>query len=150
MKAYLMIEGPAYRTLMTHLLPPDSHQEQAAFLFAHTQREVRKICFAVAGFKLLWPEDFTVQESDYLAMADSTRAGLIKQAHDMAASLIEIHSHPGPWAAAFSLADREGLRETVPPHVVATQPATVSRARCRQVGLRRARMGRQSDRSPGT
>ena len=32
----------------------------------------------------------------------------------MAASLIEIHSHPDPWAAAFSLADREGLRETVP------------------------------------
>ena len=114
MKAYLTIEGPEYRTLMAHLLPPDSHQEQAAFLFAHTQRELRKICFAVAGFKLLCPEDFTVQENDYLAMADSTRAGLIKQAHDMTASLIEIHSHPGPWAAAFSLADREGLRETVP------------------------------------
>ena len=114
MKAYLAIKGPAYRTLMAHLLPPDCHQEQAAFLFTHTQRELRKICFAVAGIKLLSPEDFTVQEGDYLAMADSTRAGLIKQAHDMAASLIEIHSHPGPWPAAFSLADREGLRETVP------------------------------------
>ncbi len=114
MKAYLTIEGQAYRSLMAHLLPPDGHQEQAAFLFAHAKREVRKVCFAVAGFKLLWPEDFTVQESDYLAMTDSTRAGLIKQAHDMAASLIEIHSHLGPWPAAFSPADREGLRETVP------------------------------------
>ena len=31
MKAYLTIEGPAYRSLMAHLLPPDDHQEQAAF-----------------------------------------------------------------------------------------------------------------------
>ena len=86
----------------------------AAFLFAHAEHKVRKICFAVAGFKLLWRDDFTSQEDDYLAMADSTRAALIKQAHDMAASLIEIHSHLGPWPAAFSLADREGLKETVP------------------------------------
>ena len=114
MKAFLTIEGPAYRTLMAHLLPPGGHQEQAAFLFAHTLRELRKMCFVAAGFKLLRPEDFTDQGSDYLAMADTTRADLIKQAHDMAASLIEIHSHPGPWPAAFSLADREGLRETVP------------------------------------
>ena len=114
MKAYLTIEGRAYRSLMAHLLPPNVRQEQAAFLFAHTERKVCMIRFAVAGFKLLRPEDFTSQEGDYLAMADSTRAGLIKQAHDMAASLIEIHSHLGPWTAAFSLADREGLKETVP------------------------------------
>ena len=63
MKAYLAIKGPAYRTLMAHLLPPDCHQEQAAFLFAHTQRELRKICFAVAGIKLLSPEDFCQRRS---------------------------------------------------------------------------------------
>ena len=114
MKAYLTIEGPAYQSLMAHLLPPDSHQEQAAFLLAHTQRKVRKVCFAVAGFKLLCPKDFTIQESDYIAVADSTYADLIKQAHDMAASLIEIHSHSEYRPAAFSLADRKGLRETVP------------------------------------
>lgn len=47
-------------------------------------------------------------------MADRTRAALIKRAHDLDASLVELHSHPGPWPAAFSYADRMGLRETVP------------------------------------
>ena len=114
MKAYLTIEGIAYRSLMAHLLPPNVRQEQAAFVFARTERAVREIRFAAIEIKLLGPDDFASQEDDYLAMTDSTRAGLIKHAHDTAASLIEMHSHVGPWPAAFSLADREGLLETVP------------------------------------
>ena len=114
MKSYLAIEGVAFQSLMAHLLPRNVRQEQAAFVFAHTERTVRKICFEVTETRLLGPDDFTSQEDDYLAMTDSTRAGLIKQAHDMAASLIEMHSHLGPWPAAFSLADIEGLKETVP------------------------------------
>ena len=113
-KTYLTIEKKAYQKLTEHLLPPNVRREQAAFLFAHTQHKKHTICFAVAGFKLLLPEDFVCQEGDFIAMTDSTRGALIKQAHDMAASLIEIHSHLGPWKAAFSLADREGLKETVP------------------------------------
>ena len=55
------------------------------------------------------------KRDDYLAMADSTRAGLIKQAHDMAASLIEIHSHLGPVARSISRwRTGRGLKETVP------------------------------------
>ena len=58
--------------------------------------------------------DFAVQEGEYLEMADATRARLIKRAHDLGASLVEMHSHPGPWPAAFSPSDRMGLKETVP------------------------------------
>ena len=54
------------------------------------------------------------KRGDYIELSDSTRAEVIKRAHDLAASLIEIHSHLGPWPAAFSIADRAGLRETVP------------------------------------
>lgn len=114
MKSYLAIEGVAFQYVKAHLLPRHVRHEQAAFFFAHTERTVREIRFEVAETRLLGPDDFTSQEDDYLAMTDSTRAGLIKQAHDMAASLIEMHSHLGPWPAAFSLADREGLKETVP------------------------------------
>ena len=114
MKTYLTLEGVEYQSLMAHLLPPNVRQEQAAFVFANTERMARKIRFGVTEIKLLGFDDFTSQEGDYLAMADSTRAGLIKQAHDLGASLIEMHSHLGPWPAAFSLADREGLKETVP------------------------------------
>ena len=113
MKAYLTIDGGAYQNLMAHLLPPNSRREQAAFLFAHAERNDRKVWFTVVGIKLLCPEDFTSQEGDYLEMADATQASLIKQAYDMDASLIEIHSHLGPWPAAFSPTDRYELRETV-------------------------------------
>ena len=112
--AYLSIEAATYQDLMAHLLPPNVYREQAAFAFARTERTVREICFAITEIKLLGPADFTSQEDDFLAMTDSARAGLIKQAHDMAASMIEMHSHLSPWPAAFSLADREGLQETVP------------------------------------
>ena len=58
--------------------------------------------------------DFEVQAPDYLELADATRARLIKRAHDLGASLVEMHSHPGPWKAAFSRSDILGLSETVP------------------------------------
>ncbi len=47
-------------------------------------------------------------------MEDATRARLIKRAHDVRASLVEVHSHVGPWRAAFSFSDIRGLKETVP------------------------------------
>ena len=53
-------------------------------------------------------------QEDYLELADKTRAALIKRAHDLDTSLAELHSHPGPWPAGFSYADRLGLQETVP------------------------------------
>ena len=114
MKALLKIDGDLYGTIMEHLLPAGCEQEQAAFLFAHSVRSDHQVLFEVIEARKLEPADFARQEGDYLEMTDSTRAGLIKQAHDLGASLVEMHSHLGPWPAGFSYADRLGLQETVP------------------------------------
>ena len=114
MKALLKIDAGLYEDIMVHLLPPGSEQEQAAFLFAHSMRSDHKVLFEIIEARKLGPADFAWQEGDYLEMADATSASLIKQAHDLDASLVEVHSHLGPGPAGFSYADRLGLQETVP------------------------------------
>ena len=114
MNTRLNMPGTAYRELMAHLLSNGSWREQAAFLFAEVVLSKDEARFDVIETRKLSGDDFAVQEGDYIELSDSARAEVIKRAHDLAASLIEIHSHLGPWPAAFSIADRAGLRETVP------------------------------------
>jgi hypothetical protein len=113
-KALLKIDDARYDDLIAHLLPPDLVQEQAAFLCVRAARSPAQIVLDVVEAAKLGPGDFIVHEDDYLEMTDETRARLIKRAHDLESSLVELHSHAGPWPAAFSDADRAGLRETVP------------------------------------
>lgn len=114
MKALLKVAAALHSDLMGHLLPPGGLQEQAAFLFAQAESGADPVMLNVIEAMKLTVADFDAQEGDYLEMADATRARLIKRAHDIGASLVEMHSHPGPWPAAFSLSDRMGLKETVP------------------------------------
>jgi hypothetical protein len=113
MKTLLMLRPGLFEDLTAHLLPRETVREQAAFLFAKPPR-ADHVSFEVQESEKLTPDDFESQEGDYLELKDETRARLIKQAHALQACLIELHSHPGPWPAAFSPADRVGLSETVP------------------------------------
>jgi proteasome lid subunit RPN8/RPN11 len=114
MKSFLKMPETLFVTIVEHLLPKGSLREEAAFLFVTTTRSDDRIEFEVIGHTLLLPSDFETQGSDFLELSDETRSRLIKTAHDLKASLVEMHSHPGPFAAAFSLADRMGLKDTVP------------------------------------
>ncbi|WP_296337464.1 Mov34/MPN/PAD-1 family protein [Reyranella sp.] len=114
MKTLLKMPDALFMDLIAHLLRPDSIHEEAAFLFVNSSRFEDHVNFEVVESMKLTPEDFETQESDYLELKDTTRARLIKRAHDLGASLVEMHSHPGARTAAFSLADRVGLQETVP------------------------------------
>lgn len=114
MKVYLELTDALYQELMGHLLPGDALTEQAAFLFASSQQRQETTLFQVVDYFKARSEDFVSQEGDYLQLSDATRAKLIKRAHDLGTSLVELHSHPGPFPVAFSLADRFGLIETVP------------------------------------
>jgi hypothetical protein len=114
MKTILEITEGEYDGVMTHLLPRQSDREQAAFLFATSERGGFETWFRVIETRELRPADFAVQGGYYIELEDDIRAGLIKRAHDLDASLIEIHSHVGPWPAEFSVSDRQGLRDTVP------------------------------------
>lgn len=114
MKTVLSLPAGAYEDLAAHLLPGNTPNEQAAFLFARARRTGEGVALDVIDSAKLIAADFEVQAPDYLELTDATRARLIKRAHDLDASLVEMHSHPGPWDAAFSPSDLRGLSETVP------------------------------------
>ncbi len=99
---------------MEHLLSTHTMREQAAFLFARAHRGGDEARFDVIETRKLAADDYAVQQKDYFELCDKSRAEVIKRAHDLSASLIEIHSHTGPWPAEFSISDWMGLRETVP------------------------------------
>jgi hypothetical protein len=114
LKFYLHLPSGLYEELRAHLLPPRNVLEQAAFLFAKAIQDQGSTRFEVAAVEKLNATDFDEQGPGYLELADETRKRLIKRAHDLGTSLIEMHSHPMPWPAQFSEFDREGLLETVP------------------------------------
>lgn len=100
--------------LWSHLLPDDTRNEQAAFLFCKTVQAIDGLNFEAVDHALLAPSDFAAQHEDYIELTDETRISLIKRAFLSDTALVELHSHLGPWPTAFSLSDRMGLRDTVP------------------------------------
>ena len=108
------IEHKQLRELRNHLLG-DRSREQAAFLFCKERfDDVGNCTFACSHWTKLDVCDFEHQKSDYLELTDAARARLIKSAHDGHFCLVESHSHPGPYQAAFSSSDLSGLAEFVP------------------------------------
>lgn len=114
MKTVLNLGDDAYDSLRKHLFPPGTSVEQAAFLFANAGRTDHAVRFDVVDAIHLNPRDFDEQDIGYLELSDAARASVIKRAHDLGTSLVEVHCHPGPFEAAFSPTDLTGLGETVP------------------------------------
>ena len=114
MRIVLRLPRGLYEELCHHLLPARVPLEQAAFLFAKWASERGVVWLDVVETARLSADDLAAQHSDYLELSDTCRIGLIKRAHQLGASLVEMHSHIGRWPAAFSEADRAGLLETVP------------------------------------
>lgn len=112
MTATLTLPDGLFGSLNAHLLREGSIREEAAFLFVRPANDDGN--FEVVEARMLKPGDFAHHQSDYLELDDASRASLIKRAHDLDASLVEMHSHPGPFPAAFSYADLRGLQDTVP------------------------------------
>lgn len=110
----LEIDGSIFDDLIAHLLPAGATSEQAAFLFARHEITGDNARLVVRAVRKLTGRDLAHQMADYIELSDSARAGVIKQAHQLNASLIEVHSHLGGCPAEFSASDRRGLRETVP------------------------------------
>ena len=88
--------------------------EQGAFLFCRYSSSGDHHVFDCEDWLPLERADYEVQASDYLELTDAARARLIKLAHNRGICLVESHSHPGPYPAAFSYSDLTGLDEFVP------------------------------------
>jgi hypothetical protein len=113
-KHILKLDAQLKDELWRHLLPDDADREQAAFLYTTPTTVGDDVVFDVVAHELLEHSDFAMQESHYLELSDQTRLRIIKRAHALDASVVELHSHPWHWPAEFSLSDRSGLEEAVP------------------------------------
>src|SRR2546425_3019395 len=112
MKPVITIAPQLYDALVAHVLPDDVEEEQVAFLYLKPALEGGG--FEVVEQTLVPPEGFFHQSAYHLELSDKTRATVIKNAHDLEASLAEVHSHPSPAPAAFSSSDIAGLEDFVP------------------------------------
>lgn len=105
----LVLTRAQHDALWHHLLQSEDCEE-AAFLLATTSDSTLTPIATI-----LVPRDAFTADARYgIDLTDEFRAGIIKQAHDRDAMLIEFHSHPFPMPAAFSGFDIKGLREFVP------------------------------------
>lgn len=114
MRVSISVPADLYGRLQAHLLPPDCAAEQAAFLFARSTTTGVGCHFEVIDHVLIEREGIEYHSVGYLELTDATRARVIKKAHDLGASLVELHSHRLSFPAAFSPTDIAGLREFVP------------------------------------
>lgn len=114
MNTILKMPDDEFQRVHAHLIRPNADREQAAFLLVKRSDDSSLIAFNFLEAILLSSSDFASQWDDYIELTDEARLGLIKRAHALGASLVEIHSHLGPWPARFSEADRRGFVDTIP------------------------------------
>ena len=114
MKAILSMSGANYKRLINHLVPANHLVEEAAFIFAELKQDRVEIEFIPKDIYFLKPEDFNIQTSYHIELADHIRGDIIKKAHDMNTAIIELHSHVGDYNAGFSPSDFYGFDEIVP------------------------------------
>jgi hypothetical protein len=103
-----------YRVLIKHLIPPRPKTEEAAFLFCRVRQEGDEVGFQFLEAHLVPPSEFNYKSLYGIELTDDCRARVIKQAHDLDASLLEVHSHPHASIVEFSPSDRSGFREFIP------------------------------------
>jgi hypothetical protein len=114
-RVWLELPPEIREALWRQLLPRAARPlEEAAFLFAHAEQGDETVVFRFADWLTVGPEGFRARSPYHLELTDEARAGAIKRAHDLGASLAEVHSHTFPGIPRFSPSDIAGLREFVP------------------------------------
>jgi len=113
-RVLLRIPENVYREIQSHLLPEDPRSEEAGFIFAKRMSLGEDEVFEYVEWYPVPPDGFLVQSNVHLELTDETRAAVIKRAHDLDASMVELHTHGGPWPARFSPSDLIGFQEFVP------------------------------------
>ncbi len=103
--------------IWAHLLPKRFIAEEAAFMFVRREIKNEDEIFEYLEWFLVPPNGFLSRSGYHFELTDEIRAKAIKQAYDLNASLVELHSHKGRWPAQFSPSDLLGFREFVP-HVL--------------------------------
>ncbi len=112
MTAVIQLPSTVYDELRRHLLRGLGAKEEATFVFAPFDELAGTFSFVEAYH--VPSKGFAVQLPYHFELTDATKAYVIKRAHDLGTSLIEFHSHSGPWPPQFSPSDWAGFEEVVP------------------------------------
>jgi hypothetical protein len=113
-RALLVLPRSVHDQLSAHLLPRPRAPEEAAFAFAMREANHGDDQYRYVEWFPVPPEGFASRSPVHFELTDEIRARAIKRAHVLGATLVEFHSHTGPWPAAFSASDIIGFREFVP------------------------------------
>lgn len=110
MRVALSFPTELFREMVAHLRATET--EQVAFLF--TEASVPGEPLRVSELYKVPPEQFDFQSEYHVTLADDVRGQVIRRAWELGGSLVEVHSHGGGDAAAFSRSDLWGFEEWVP------------------------------------
>ena len=110
----LTIPPDEHRRLVRHLVPRCPKSEEAAFLFCRVQQTKIAMEFHFLDTHVVGPSEFNYKSLYGIELTDGCRAAVIKHAHDLNASLLELHSHPRSAVPEFSASYRSGFAEFVP------------------------------------
>lgn len=113
-KVLLKIPGKVYSKIWSDLLPTRFRHEEAAFLYVHRDTENNAEVFNFVDWLPVPSHGFISRSAIHFELTDEMRAASIKRAHDLHASIVEIHSHRGCGLAQFSASDLWGFKEFVP------------------------------------
>ena len=72
------------------------------------------------------PDGYAVRNEFHFELTDQVRAHVIKRAHDLGASIVEVHSHGGPMAGCFFTQRSIGISRVCTACVVASEGAPLS------------------------
>ena len=114
MKLHLSLPEQIRQKIWSHLLPKDFISEEAAFMFVKSERKDGFINFSYLEWYPVMPDGFVRQDKYHFEITDEVRASVIKRAHDLEASIVELHSHEATLPVAFSPTDFMGFHEFVP------------------------------------
>jgi len=99
--------------IWSHLLPKRFTSEQAAFVYVIQESEDGRNVFKYLDWSPVKENGFVSRSLYHFELTDVTRSKVIKRAHDLSASLVELHSHRD-CPAMFSASDLLGFQEFVP------------------------------------
>ncbi len=114
MKTVVSIPNCMFKRIRKALLPSNMKVEEVCFLFADVKSTDYEIHFMIREWHHVESAEYDFQSANHVALRDEMRPKIIKQAHDLNAALVELHSHLGEGPAQFSSSDICGFREFVP------------------------------------
>ena len=110
--------------------------EAAGFLFARHRLKTESKSLRLSNGIRCHPMGMGWRNEYHFELTDQVRAQVIKRAHDLGASIVEVHSYGGRWPAAFRPVINGGFGSSVPHVWWRLKGRSLSGGGCHKAGFR--------------